>query len=73
VTYEVAIGPPVRIPTGRCKVEAHEGFVSLSWSGSRWTHSATLSTERFDNCLEAGASLILDAAQIHRSRAVAGG
>ena len=73
VTHEVADGPPARIPMGRCKVETHEGFVSLSWSDTHWTHSATLSTERFEDCLEAGAILILDAAQIDRSRAVAGG
>jgi len=73
VTYDVADGPPARIPTGHCKVEAHEGFVGLSWSDTDWTHRATLSTERFEDYLEAGAILILDAAQIDRSRAVAGG
>ena len=72
VTYEVADGPPTRIPVGRCKVEAHEGFVSLSWSDAQWTHSATLSSERFETYLEAGAILILDAAQIDRGRAVVG-
>ena len=50
VTHEVADGPPARIPMGRCKVEAHEGFISLSWSDTQWTHSATLSIERFEDC-----------------------
>ena len=30
VMYEVADGPPERIPMGRCRVETHEGFVSLT-------------------------------------------
>jgi hypothetical protein len=63
----------IRVPMGRCKVEAHERFASLSGSDTHWTHSATLSTERFEDGLEAGAILILDAAHIDRSRAVAGG
>jgi hypothetical protein len=60
VTYEVA-GPPVHIPQGRCRVQPHEGFVSLLWSENEWTHSATLTAARFEESLEAGAVVVLDA------------
>lgn len=71
VTYEVADGPPIRVPQGHCRVQAHEGFVSLSWSEDKWTNSATLTAERFWEYLDSGAILVLDAAQLGRARAPA--
>ena len=72
VTYEVA-GPPVRIPQGHCRVQPHEGFVSLMWSEDEWTHSATLTAARFEESLEAGAVVVLDAVQLAHRRADANG
>ena len=64
VPYEVADGPSVApIPQGLCRVQAHEGFVSLLWSEDQWTHSATLAAERFEEWLEAGTVVVLNAAQ----------
>lgn len=64
VTYEVAGGGSARIPQGRCRVEAHEGFVSLAWADGAWRHSASLTAQRFEDYLEAGAILVLDPAQL---------
>ena len=71
VTCEVAGGPPERVPEGHCRVEAHEGFVSLTWSDEEGTRSATLTAARFEDYLEAGAIGVLDASQLARPRAPA--
>ena len=58
-------GGPVVVPRGHCQVQAHEGFVSLAWlteAGS--SQSATISAHRFAEHLEAGAIVIVDAAQL---------
>ena len=68
VTYEVAGGPPARIPTGHCRVEAHEGFVSVSWPHEDCTRSAKMRSSQFEEWLEAGAVLVLDAAQLAHPR-----
>ena len=72
VTYEVAGGPAERVPEGHCRVEAHEGFVSLTWSVGDGTRSATLTAARFDEYLDAGAIIVLDASQMARTRVPAG-
>ena len=64
VTYEVAGGPPARIPTGHCRVEAHEGVVSVSWHQEDRRRSATMRASQFEQCLVAGAVVVLDAAQL---------
>jgi hypothetical protein len=68
VTYEVAGGPPARIPTGHCRVEAHEGFVCVSWLHEDCTCSATMRSRQFEQWLVAGAVVVLDAAQIAHPR-----
>lgn len=69
VTYEALDGAPARVPRGHCRVETHEGFVSLLWIDDVGAHSATLTAERFEEHLEGGAVLVLDAAQLGRRRA----
>jgi len=43
------------------------------WSEDEWTHSATLTAARFEESLEAGAVVVLDAAQLAHRRADANG
>ena len=69
VIYDAADGAPDRVPEGHCRVEAHEGFVSLAWVEEEGTRSATLSAEQFEDYLEAGAIIVLDASQLARTRA----
>lgn len=53
------------VPRGHCAVEAHEAVVSLAWRTQEGVaHSVTLSAERFEQHLEAGIILIVDAGQI---------
>ena len=62
---ESSQGVAVVVPRGRCKVETHEGIVSLSWINRiGGTQSVVLTAQRFEEHLEAGAILIVDAAQI---------
>ena len=62
---ESSHGVAVVVPRGRCKVETHEGIVSLSWiTRTGGTQSVVLTAQRFEEHLEAGAILIVDAAQI---------
>jgi hypothetical protein len=69
VVYE-AHNVPMRVPQGHCKVEAHEGFVSLSWMEDGQEHTAVLKVAEFEAYLEGGALLITDPAQIRRSAKV---
>ena len=58
-------GMTVAVPRRRCEVEAHEGVVTLRClSEAGIAQSVQLSADRFEAYLEAGAILILDAAQI---------
>ena len=62
---EVADGGLVVVPRGHCRVQAHEGFVSLAWlTEGGGAHSVTMSSHRFAEHLEAGAIVIVDAAQL---------
>jgi hypothetical protein len=67
VDVDVAEGRPAPVPAGHCRVEAHHEFVCLEWSDGRQTHSATVTTHRFEAYLKAGAILVLDAAQLARA------
>jgi hypothetical protein len=68
VIFSAPEGAPDRVPEGHCRVEAHEGFVSLAWAEEDGTRSATLPAERFEEYLEAGAIVVLDASQLARTR-----
>ena len=68
VTFDASDGAPARVPEGHCRVEAHEGFVSLAWVEKDGPRSITLSAERFEAYLEAGAIVVLDASQLARTR-----
>jgi len=68
VMYEIADGPPERIPMGRCRVETHEGFVSLTWTDKEWTRSTTMSPARFAEWLGTGAVVVVNAAQLATHR-----
>lgn len=58
-------GIAVVVPRGRCKVETHEGIVSLSWTtDDAHTESTILTGPGFEKHLESGAILIVDAAQV---------
>lgn len=58
-------GPAVLVPRGRCRVQTHEGIVSVSWTADTGrTESVVMTGPRFEEHLEAGAILILDAAQV---------
>ena len=62
---ESSRGLTVLVPRGRCKVATHEGFVSLSWTTETGdTESVVLTGQRFEEHLQAGAILVVDAAQI---------
>lgn len=62
---ESSQGVDVLVPRGRCKVETHEGFVSLSWNTDNGgTEGVVVTGLRFEEHLEAGAILIVNAAQI---------
>lgn len=53
------------VPRGHCRVQAHEGFVSLAWATETGgSQSATITAHRFAEHLEAGAIVIVDAAQL---------
>jgi hypothetical protein len=67
---ESSQGMAVVVPRGRCKVETHDGIgiVSLSWTTETGgAESVVLTAQRFEEHLEAGAILIVNAAQICRS------
>ena len=56
---------PVSVPRGRCRVQTDQGGMSLSWHDEGGTpYSVMIAAERFERHLEAGAILIVDAAQI---------
>jgi len=62
---EPAGSDPVVVPRGHCKVETHEGVVSLLWEADDGeAHSVTLAAGRFERHLDSGAIVILDAAQL---------
>jgi hypothetical protein len=62
---EAAGGVPVVVPRGRCRVQVHEGIVSLSWTtDSGKAGSVVLTTARLEDYLEAGSILIVDPAQM---------
>ena len=62
---ETADGTAVVVPRGHCQVQAHEGFVSLAWlTETGCSQSATIPAHRFAEHLEAGAIVIVDAAQL---------
>lgn len=62
---EIERDVPTVVPRGRCTVEAREGFVRLSWlDQDRNEQGVTLAAQRFEEYLEAGAIIIVDAAQI---------
>lgn len=61
---ETAEGEHVVVPRGHCRVQAHEGFVSLAWLAETGNASATVPARRFAEHLEAGAIVIVDAAQL---------
>lgn len=62
---ETAHGATVVVPRGHCQVQAHEGFVSLAWvTETGGPQRATLPAHRFAEHLEAGAIVIVDAAQL---------
>ena len=53
------------VPRGRRKVETHEGIVSLTWTTETGdAESVVLTAQRFEEHLEAGAILIVNAAQV---------
>jgi hypothetical protein len=66
VIYVGAHDMPMRVPQGRCRVETHAGFVSLSWVDESEARTAVLKVDDFEEYLEAGALLVTDAAQIRR-------
>ena len=69
VIYAGAHNVSMRVPHGRCRVEAHAGFVSLSWveeREERQERTAVLTAVDFEEYLEAGALLITDPAQIRQ-------
>ena len=68
VTYGVLDGHPARIPPGRCRVETHEGFVSLTWTDKVWTRSTTMSPVRFAEWLGTGAVVVVNAGQLATHR-----
>lgn len=70
VKLEEGPGVSARVPPGRCTVQAHEGIVSLSWTENGEERSATLSAQQFEEYLDAGAILIVDAAQLALRHAV---
>jgi hypothetical protein len=56
---------PVSVPRGRCRVQTAQDGMSLSWHDEGGTsYSVMMAAERFERHLEAGAILIVDAAQI---------
>lgn len=56
---------PTAVPRGRCKVEVHEGFVSLRWATENGAvGSVVMKADRLEAYLEAGALLIVDPAQL---------
>ena len=58
-------GVPVAVPRGRCKVEVHEGIVSLTWTTeSGKVDSVVMKADRLEGYLEAGALMIIDPAQL---------
>ncbi|WP_428422486.1 hypothetical protein [Methylibium sp.] len=69
VTYEGAQGPPSRIPLGWCTAQAHEGFVSLSWTEGGEERAAVLSVQQFEDHLEAGSIVIVEAPPLRPRRA----
>lgn len=64
VVYEDSDKSLKRVPPGRCTVEAFEGFVGLSWSEGSFQRTAVLTAQTFASCLDAGAILIVDSAQL---------
>lgn len=57
----------VEVPEGRCKVEVHEGIVSLTWTTCRGEGgNVTVQADRLEKYLETGSILIIDPAQLRR-------
>lgn len=62
---ETVDGLPVQVQRGRCRARAQQGGMSLLWYDEvGGSHSIVMASERFERHLEAGAILIVDAAQI---------
>jgi hypothetical protein len=58
-------GIAVTVPRGRCKVQVYAGVVGLAWSNDGGgSESVTLTAQRFEDHLEAGAILLVDPAQL---------
>jgi hypothetical protein len=58
----------VAVPRGRCKVEMHQGIVSLSWkTNSVQSSGVVLSATQLEDYLEAGAILIIDRGELCNS------
>ena len=56
---------PVSVPRGRCRVKTQQGGMSLSWHDEGGhSYSVVMAAGQFERHLEAGAILIVDAAQI---------
>lgn len=56
---------PVSVPRGRCRVHTDPAGMSLSWHDEGGaSYSVMMAAEQFERHLEAGAILIVDAAQI---------
>lgn len=68
VIYEGPEQQALRVPQGRCSVEAHQGFVWLRWVEEGVARSAMLKADAFEVALEAGALLITDASQLRARR-----
>lgn len=54
-------GVPLRIPRGRCTIEAHVGYASVSWTDGGLERTVVIAARQFEEHLESGAVLIVDA------------
>lgn len=62
---EIVDGLTVVVPQGRCRVQIHEGLVSVSWTreGAK-AGSVLLKAHRLEEYLDAGVILMIDPAQL---------
>lgn len=67
VAYEAGCGATARIPMGHCRVAAHKTFVSVEWRHERGASSTIVTSAEFEEWLQSGAVMVLDAAQLARA------
>lgn len=59
VPYAGPDGPQPAVPKGPCRVEFHDGTVTLTWTEGDGEATAVITREQFDRHVDSGAIVLL--------------